>query len=243
MASKSYLCKSKNIEPSRDCSKYKKQTLIFHPDKNLDCEEDARKKFQKLGQYCPSGQQEKTIKHTIKENPTMLLLEDMSNMKRDELLQSIIDKCNIDVDLILGDRQVENMLNIFKNMYMRYYYIKENIDDSDVDSNIQDALSINRNFKVFLEKTIPRKLKRIKDDNQICIYETILVIMGSLESDLNYILDNSLVGGKLKKRFSHKKKIKTKRFKKKKSRNNRFKNKKKSINKRFKSKKKSRNKR
>ena len=199
-------CKSNGIQPSRDCSKYKKQALIFHPDKNHDCKEEADEKFKILQNYCPSGKTTRTAKQVFKQNPIMIELNEKSNMKRDEILQIIIDNCNVDVNLILKDRQVDNVLNIFKNMYMRYYYIQDNIQDEEVNSNIADSLSINRNFKVFLEKTLPRKMKRIENEDQLCIYETLLSVMETLQNDLNYVLDNSLIGGKKKKKMSKKKK-------------------------------------
>ena len=204
-------CKSNGFQPSRDCSKYKKQALIFHPDKNRDCKEEADEKFKILQNYCPSGNTTRTAKQVFKQNPIMIELNEKSNMKRDEILQTIIDNCNVDVNLILKDRQVDNVLNIFKNMYMRYYYIQDNIQDEEVNSNIADSLSINRNFKVFLEKTLPRKMKRIENEDQLCIYETLLSVMETLQNDLNYVLDNSLIGGKKKKK-KKKKTIKKKKI-------------------------------
>lgn len=200
-----YNCKSKDKEPSKDCSKYKKQSLIFHPDKNSDCPEESAEKFKKLQNYCPNGQKTKNAKQVFQENPVMIELNEKSNNKKSEILQTIIDNCNVDPNKVLRDRQLDNALNIFKNMYMRYYYIKDNINDIEVDSNIPDGLSINRNFKVFLEKTIPRKMNRIKDEEQLCIYETILNVMGTLQNDLDFVLDNSLLGGKKKKKLSRKK--------------------------------------
>ena len=31
---------------------FRKQSLVFHPDKNITCLKDATKKFQKLNSYC-----------------------------------------------------------------------------------------------------------------------------------------------------------------------------------------------
>lgn len=47
-------CPSKNKEPisCKDKKDYLKQTLIFHPDKNTDCQDEATFKFQKLQEVC-----------------------------------------------------------------------------------------------------------------------------------------------------------------------------------------------
>ena len=203
-------CKSKGVHPSRDCSIFRKQALIFHPDKNLDCKEEAQEKFKLLQNYCPFGKTTRTAEQVFTQNPIMKKLKDKSSIKKDEILQTIINNCGVDSKLITKDKQVNNVLNIFKNMYMRYYYIKDNINDEEVNSNINDSFSISRNFKVFLEKTLPRKMERIKNVDQLCIYETLLGVMKTLVSDLNYILENSLIGGKKKKKMSKKKMSKKK---------------------------------
>jgi hypothetical protein len=199
-------CKSDGINPTRDCSKYHKQALIFHPDKNRGCTEEATQKFQMLENFCPHGKTDKTNKQILNENPIMIELNEKSDIKKNEILQFIIDNCDVDVNIIGSDRLVVNALNIFKNMYMRFYYINDGIIDREVNSNIASGLSINRNFKVFLEKTLPRKMNRIEDEDQLCIYETLLNIMNLLQNDLNFVLNNSLVGGKKKKKKTIKKK-------------------------------------
>jgi len=55
-------CPSNNIDPPTHCLKpidYKKQILIFHPDKNSGCKEDATKKFQKLTRCSSAGKKTK----------------------------------------------------------------------------------------------------------------------------------------------------------------------------------------
>jgi len=48
-------CRSAEKEPENNCDTYKQQALLFHPDKNLTCIEEANKKFQKLKGFCPEG--------------------------------------------------------------------------------------------------------------------------------------------------------------------------------------------
>ena len=47
-------CPSKGLKPTKDCSLRKMQSLIFHPDKNPGCPNDAVPKFQKLNEWCPT---------------------------------------------------------------------------------------------------------------------------------------------------------------------------------------------
>jgi hypothetical protein len=47
------LCPSENKEPILDCDNkiYKEQALIFHPDRNRDCQKEAAEKFNKLREF------------------------------------------------------------------------------------------------------------------------------------------------------------------------------------------------
>jgi hypothetical protein len=45
-------CPSKGFQPSKDCKTYRKQSLVFHPDKNINCRDAAEKKMKKLNDYC-----------------------------------------------------------------------------------------------------------------------------------------------------------------------------------------------
>jgi len=45
-------CPSRGLKPARDCAKYKKQSLVFHPDKNTSCPEDSSAKLKLLNQWC-----------------------------------------------------------------------------------------------------------------------------------------------------------------------------------------------
>lgn len=45
-------CPSHGIIPSSDCEHYKKQSLVFHPDKNPNCRDSATRKMKRLNSYC-----------------------------------------------------------------------------------------------------------------------------------------------------------------------------------------------
>ena len=66
-------CPSRDKEPTSCNTKqdYTRQALIFHPDKNSGCKEDATEKFQKLGELCnPAGGKRKTRKAKRQKNKT-----------------------------------------------------------------------------------------------------------------------------------------------------------------------------
>ena len=49
-------CSSHSKEPINNCSTYRMQALLFHPDKNPNCIDESTLKFKKLTRMCPSGQ-------------------------------------------------------------------------------------------------------------------------------------------------------------------------------------------
>jgi len=171
-------CKSKGIRPTKDCSIYKKQALIFHPDKNVDCNDEATEKMKELLNYCPYGQTDKLNNTNI--NPLYSEITNKTHETMDQILKDLLENCNyessdenyknriryvkgtfINLD-ILNDKALENSIKILTDLNHRINYENGELDES-IDQKIPSINTIIKNLN-FIKKTFNRQLKKETDE-------------------------------------------------------------------------------
>lgn len=200
-------CKSKGIRPTKDCSIYKKQVLIFHPDKNVDCNDEATEKMKELLNYCPYGQTDKLNNTNI--NPLYSEITNKTHETMDQILKDLLENCNyessdenyknriryvkgtfINLD-ILNDKALENSIKILTDLNHRINYENGELDES-IDQKIPSINTIIKNLN-FIKKTFNRQLKKETDEVKICMRQKILGYIDEYNSDIDRLLEGRTI--------------------------------------------------
>ena len=200
-------CKSEGIRPKKDCSIYKKQALIFHPDKNVDCNDEATEKMKELLNYCPSGQTDKLNDTGI--NPLYSEITNKTHETMEQILKDLIENCNYELsdedynDItryangtftnldILNDKPLENSIEVLINLNHRINYENGELDES-IDKKIPNINTIIKNLN-FIKKTFNRQLKRETDGVKICMRQKILGYIDEYNSDIDRLLEGKTI--------------------------------------------------
>ena len=200
-------CKSKDIRPTKDCSIYKKQALIFHPDKNVDCNDEATEKMKELGKYCPHGQTDKLMDTNI--NPLYSEIINKTYETMDQILKDLLENCNYEssdenykgriryvkgafINLeYLNDKPLENSINILTDLNHRINYENGELDES-IDQKIPSINIIIKHLN-FIKKTFNRQLNRETDQVKICMRQKILGYIEDYNSDIDRLLEGRTI--------------------------------------------------
>jgi len=200
-------CKSEGIRPTKDCSIYKKQALIFHPDKNVDCNDEATEKMKELLNFCPSGQTDKLNDTGI--NPLYSEITNKTHETMEQILKDLIENCKYELsdedynDIIrysngkftnldiLNDKPLENGIEVLINLNHRINYENGELDES-IDKKIPNINTIIKNLN-FIKKTFNRQLKRETDRVKICMRQKILGYIDEYNSDIDRLLEGKTI--------------------------------------------------
>ena len=212
----------KEPEPEPDCSNYKQQSLIFHPDRNIACIDDAKKKFQELNNKCNNEDDDEEninsyfneLNNLFEKLPEKLLTQNLSEM------QSSI----VSIELKKIDTKEEANIDSIKKVL-----IEIGIDESVIDDvtflTINCRELVPSNFSKILENItgvmdIEKYVEENSDSYPMPISISELVKIS--DTDIQEIKDNTeilqkeeSIGGKNKNKTKHNKtrNSKTKQYK------------------------------
>ena len=185
-------CRSQGKEPEPDmCSNYRKNSLIFHPDRNFGCQDVASEKFKRLNNMChPEEEKESINDYFIKLNsvfeklPEKLLTQNLS-----EIQSSVVT-----IELKKVDTKEETNIDSIKKVLIEMG-IDETVIDDAIFLTIVCREFVPSNFSKILANVtgvigIEEYMKKTSDNSLVPITISELVELHESPENKNNITNN-----------------------------------------------------